>query len=100
MRLLRSSGIRCGIVESSAGGGDDAQDLDELGALHIILVAENGALRVQSWYRDHFQERHVTRIELVEYITKMVRLENGTVTPIDYDSQLASHTNTGSSNSR
>ncbi|XP_064550119.1 eIF-2-alpha kinase GCN2 isoform X1 [Drosophila montana] len=75
MRLLWSVGIRCGIVETVGGGGDEAQELERLGALHVILVAENGALRVRSFERDRFQERHLTRAELVEFIQKMQRSE-------------------------
>lgn len=94
MRLLWSVGIRCGIVETASGGGDEAQDLSRLGALHVILVAENGALRVRSFDRDRFQERHLTRTELVEFIQKMLRSEaaNGTGSVgggVDYSSQLS-----------
>ncbi|EDV94516.1 GH19296 [Drosophila grimshawi] len=93
MRLLWSVGIRCGIVETASGGGDEAQDLARLGALHVILVAENGSLRVRSFERDRFQERHLTRAELVEFIQKMQRSEaiSGGVVGSggDYSSQLS-----------
>lgn len=73
MRLLWSAGIRSGFLETISSSGDEAQDLAKLGAMHVILVAENGALRIRSWERERFQERHVTRTELVDFIQKMPR---------------------------
>ncbi|EDW16491.1 eIF-2-alpha kinase GCN2 [Drosophila mojavensis] len=104
MRLLWSVGIRCGIVETVGSGGDEAQDLSRLGALHVILVAENGALRVRSFDRDRFQERHLTRAELVEFIQKMQRSEainGGTVGGgPDFTSQLSSMSSSGGGSGR
>lgn len=86
MRVLWSAGIRSGIVEAT--GADEAQDLaKELGAVHVILVAENGSLRVRSWDRERFQERHVTHSELVEYIQKLLRNDNNS---LDYAAQSSS----------
>ncbi|KAH8310513.1 hypothetical protein KR044_001731 [Drosophila immigrans] len=99
MRLLWSAGIRCGIVETASGCGEEAQDLARLGALHVILVAENGALRVRSFDRDRFQERHVTRSELAEFIQKMMRSEaaNGGAVGggVDYSSQMSNMSSSG-----
>lgn len=99
MRLLWSVGIRCGIVETASSGGDEAQDLARLGALHVILVAENGVLRVRSFDRDRFQERHLTRAELVEFIQKMQRSEavsSGAVgVCADYTSQMSNMSSGG-----
>lgn len=88
MRLLWSSGIRCSVIEASSGA-DETQDLTKLGALHVILVAENGALRVRTWDRERFQERHVTRTELVDYIHKMSRTDELNIAIPDYTSQTA-----------
>ncbi|XP_075148275.1 eukaryotic translation initiation factor 2 alpha kinase Gcn2 [Haematobia irritans] len=71
MRLLWSAGIRCSFVESVTSSGDESQDLAKLGAAHVILVAENGALRIRSWDKERFQERHVTRSELADFIQKI-----------------------------
>lgn len=104
MRLLWSVGIRCGIVETVGSGGDEAQDLSRLGALHVILVAENGALRVRSFYGHRFQERHLTRAELVEFIQKMQRsdaINGGAVGGgPDYASQLSSMSSSGGGSGR
>ncbi|ALC47839.1 Gcn2 [Drosophila busckii] len=103
MRLLWSLGIRCGMVETASGGGDEAQDLARLGAQHVILVAENGALRVRSFERDRFQERHLTRAELVEFI-KMLRSETVNAAAVnvgvDYTSQMSNMSNAGGSGGR
>lgn len=89
MRLLWSMGIRCGFLEALSDSIEDTiQDLANLGATHIILVSENGALRIRSWEREHFQERHVTRSELVDFIDKLSRtefhLQHSFSFPIDY----------------
>ncbi|XP_054730561.1 eIF-2-alpha kinase GCN2 [Anastrepha obliqua] len=86
MRLLWTANIRCCVVESVNGSGDEAQDLAKLGALHVILVAENGGLRVRSWERDRAQERHVTRSELVDFIHKL-RPELNNASAIDSATQ-------------
>ncbi|KAH8293934.1 hypothetical protein KR054_006754 [Drosophila jambulina] len=88
MRLLWSVGIRCGIVEAASEVGDEAQDLARLGALHVILVAENGSLRVRTFDRDRFQERHLTRTELVEFIEKLLRTEAISGATVDNSSQV------------
>lgn len=93
LRLLWSAGIRSGIVE--ANDPDEAQDLaKELGAVHAILLCEGGTLRVRSWDRERFQERQVTRTELVEYIQKLLR-NDVTIAP-EYTTQI---TTSNSSNS-
>ncbi|XP_030371378.1 eIF-2-alpha kinase GCN2 isoform X2 [Scaptodrosophila lebanonensis] len=90
MRLLWSAGIRCGIVEAASGGGDEALDLARLGALHVIMVAENGGLRVRSFDRERFQERHLTRAELEPFIQKVLRSDISGSASVDYVSQLSS----------
>lgn len=94
MRLLWSAGIRSGIVEAT--GPDEAQDLaKELGAVHIILVAENGSLRVRSWTRERFRESHVTHLELVGHIEKLLRNENNS---LEYTTQSFSGLSMSASN--
>lgn len=88
MRLLWSENIRSYVVESATGDADEAYDLAKLGALHIIHVEENGALRIRSWDRDRFQERHVTNAELVQFIRKL-HTELGNANAIDYVSPLS-----------
>ncbi|KAI8044028.1 hypothetical protein M5D96_000177 [Drosophila gunungcola] len=99
MRLLWSVGIRCGIVEASSELGDEAQDLARLGALHVILVAENGALKVRSFERERFQERHLTRAELVEFIQKLIRTEAINGAAVDNPNQLSNLSATDSNRS-
>lgn len=99
MRLLWSVGIRCGIVEAASEVGDEAQDLARLGALHVILVAENGSLRVRSFERERFQERHLTRSELVEFIEKLLRTEAISGSTVDNSSQVFNTSAGGGGNS-
>lgn len=83
LKGLWSADIRSGVVE--AMNADEAQDLaKDLGAVHVILLAEDGSLRVRSWDRERFQEKHVTRTELVQYISKMLKNDNNIQT--DYTS--------------
>lgn len=83
LKGLWSADIRSGVVE--AINADEAQDLaKDLGAVHVILLAEDGSLRVRSWDRERFQEKHVTRTELVQYIQKMLKNDNNVQT--DYTS--------------
>uniref|UniRef100_W8B1Y4 non-specific serine/threonine protein kinase n=1 Tax=Ceratitis capitata TaxID=7213 RepID=W8B1Y4_CERCA len=96
MRLLWSSNIRCCVAESAFDTGEEAQDLVKLGALHIILVAENGGMRILSWERDRFNERHVTRTELKEFVNKL-RSELGGANVNEYANQLAIASPGGSS---
>lgn len=79
LRSLWGVGIRCGVVE--ANGPDEAQDLaKDLGALHVILFGDDGTLRVRSWDQNRFQERHLNRQELTEYIQRMLRPDHMSLT--------------------
>ncbi|XP_017089364.2 eIF-2-alpha kinase GCN2 isoform X1 [Drosophila bipectinata] len=97
MRLLWSVGIRCGIVEAASELGDEAQDLARLGALHVILVAENGSLRVRSFERERFQERHLNRAELVEFVQKLLRGDGINAATVDYSREISNQSAGGGS---
>ncbi|KAH8383572.1 hypothetical protein KR009_009336, partial [Drosophila setifemur] len=99
MRLLWSVGIRCGIVEAASESGDEAQDLARLGALHVILVAENGSLRVRSFERERFQERHLNRAELVEFVQKLLRTDGINGVAVDSSLNLSSQSAGGGNSS-
>lgn len=89
LRSLWGVGIRCGVVE--ANGPDEAQDLaKDLGALHVILFGDDGTLRVRSWDQNRFQERHLNRQELTEYVQRMLRPDHNTMA-IANDNPLSSH---------
>ncbi|XP_055375008.1 eIF-2-alpha kinase GCN2 [Condylostylus longicornis] len=97
LKLLWSAGIRSGVVESA--GFDEVEDLaKDLGAAHVIFLGENGVLKVRSWDREHFQERHVTRSELVDYIQKLLARDNFNVAEVGIlhqitDKQVAINSN-------
>ncbi|XP_035901092.1 eIF-2-alpha kinase GCN2 [Anopheles stephensi] len=71
LRPLWSNGIKTCVLETSAGAVDDLGK--EAGASVVILVGDGGELRVRSWNHDRFQERHVTRPDLMAYILRTFR---------------------------
>uniref|UniRef100_A0A2M4AAW2 non-specific serine/threonine protein kinase n=1 Tax=Anopheles triannulatus TaxID=58253 RepID=A0A2M4AAW2_9DIPT len=77
LRPLWSNGIKTGVIESSStAGGGAVDDLGkEAGAKIVVLIGDGGELRVRSWDHDRFQERHVTRPDLIAYILKTFRSE-------------------------
>ncbi|XP_055597688.1 eIF-2-alpha kinase GCN2 [Uranotaenia lowii] len=72
LRSLWSNGIKTGIHEGGLSFEDSAK---EIGANLVVIVGEGGELRVRTWNHDRFQERHVTRPELISYILKILRPE-------------------------
>ncbi|XP_052902720.1 eIF-2-alpha kinase GCN2 [Anopheles moucheti] len=71
LRPLWSNGIKTCVMETSAGAVDDLGK--EAGANVVILLGDGGELRVRSWNHDRFQERHVTRPDLMAYILRTFR---------------------------
>uniref|UniRef100_A0A1Q3F239 non-specific serine/threonine protein kinase n=1 Tax=Culex tarsalis TaxID=7177 RepID=A0A1Q3F239_CULTA len=72
LRPLWSHGIKTGILEGVISVEDSAK---EVGANLVVMLGEGGELRVRTWDHDRFQERHVTRPELISYILKTLRPE-------------------------
>uniref|UniRef100_A0A182MYS3 non-specific serine/threonine protein kinase n=1 Tax=Anopheles dirus TaxID=7168 RepID=A0A182MYS3_9DIPT len=71
LRPLWSNGIKTSVVETSAGAVDDLGK--EAGAKVVVLLGDGGELRVRSWDHDCFEERHVTRPDLMAYIQRTFR---------------------------
>ncbi|XP_049298688.1 eIF-2-alpha kinase GCN2 [Anopheles funestus] len=71
LRPLWSNGIKTCVMETSAGAVDDLGK--EAGANVVVLLGDGGELRVRSWNHDRFQERHVTRPDLMAYILRTFR---------------------------
>lgn len=96
LRPLWSNGIKTGVIESSStAGGGAVDDLGkEAGAKIVVLIGDGGELRVRSWDHDRFQERHVTRPDLIAYILKTFRSEGPASD--GYASQTALQHSTGS----
>ncbi|XP_052872416.1 eIF-2-alpha kinase GCN2 [Anopheles cruzii] len=76
LRPLWSNGIKTAVVETSAGAVDDLGK--EAGAKVVVLIGDGGELRVRSWDHDRFQERHVTRPDLIAYVLKTFRTDAAT----------------------
>uniref|UniRef100_A0A182WF08 non-specific serine/threonine protein kinase n=1 Tax=Anopheles minimus TaxID=112268 RepID=A0A182WF08_9DIPT len=71
LRPLWSNGIKTCVMETSAGAVDDLGK--EAGANVVVLLGDGGELRVRSWNHDRFQERHITRPDLMAYILRTFR---------------------------
>jgi eukaryotic translation initiation factor 2-alpha kinase 4 len=72
LRALWAIGIRTSVIE--AINEEETLDLaKDSGASHIILLGEGGVLRVRTWALDRFQEKYVTRPELISYIQTKLR---------------------------
>ncbi|XP_050081134.1 eIF-2-alpha kinase GCN2 [Anopheles maculipalpis] len=71
LRPLWSHGIKTCVIETSAGAVDDLGK--EAGANVVVLLGDGGELRVRSWNHDRFQERHVTRPDLMAYVLRTFR---------------------------
>ncbi|XP_055535172.1 eIF-2-alpha kinase GCN2 [Wyeomyia smithii] len=73
VQILRSfwaHGIKTGLLEGALSIEELAK---EAGANLVVMLGEGGELRVRSWDHDRFQERHVTRPELISYMLKILR---------------------------
>lgn len=66
MKSLWESNIKCCFFESQ----DDDDIAKNLGANHIIVLGEDGCIRIKSWVNDRYQERSVSRGEAIEYLKK------------------------------
>lgn len=70
LRSLWSASIKCCFIEVPLLREDDDLYARELGANHIIVLGEDGYLKVKSWQNDRYSERNVTKLEIVEYLKK------------------------------
>lgn len=70
LRSLWSASIKCCFIEVPVLREDDDLYARELGANHIIVLGEDGYLKVKSWQNDRYSERNVTKLEIVEYLKK------------------------------
>ncbi|XP_053680519.1 eIF-2-alpha kinase GCN2 [Anopheles nili] len=87
LRPLWSNGIKTGVVETVAGAVDDLGK--EAGANVVVLLGDGGELRVRFWNNDRFQERHVTRPDLIAYIMRTFRRTDVTMSEISQGLQSA-----------
>uniref|UniRef100_A0A182MN55 non-specific serine/threonine protein kinase n=1 Tax=Anopheles culicifacies TaxID=139723 RepID=A0A182MN55_9DIPT len=88
LRPLWSNGIKTCVMETSAAAVDDLGK--EAGANVVVLLGDGGELRVRSWNHDRFQERHVTRPDLMAYILRTFRRSDVTAGEISQSLQTTS----------
>lgn len=70
LKSLWSAGIKCCFVEAPTAKEDEDSWAKDLGANHIVLLGEDGCLRVKSWTHDRYAEKNVTRMEILEYLKR------------------------------
>lgn len=70
LKSLWAAGIKCCFVEAPSSKEDEDSWAKDLGANHIILLGEDGCLRVKSWQQDRYFEKTVTRTGIIEYLKK------------------------------
>jgi eukaryotic translation initiation factor 2-alpha kinase 4 len=93
LRALWAIGIRTSIIE--AINEEETLDLaKDSGASHIILLGEGGVLRVRTWTLDRFQEKYVTRPELISYIQTKLRPPDTSVPESYHNYVMALQTST------
>lgn len=70
MKSLWAAGIKCCFIEAPSLKDDEDAYAKDLGANHILVLGEDGCLRVKSWLTDRYFEKNVTRAEIVEYLKR------------------------------
>ncbi|XP_058461122.1 eIF-2-alpha kinase GCN2 [Malaya genurostris] len=75
LRSLWSNGIKTGLLEGALSVDESAK---EVGATMVVMIGEGGELRVRCLDNDRFQERHVTRAELIPYTLRVLRPDSST----------------------
>lgn len=70
LKSLWAAGIKCCSVEAPQPKDDEDLWAKDLGANHIIILGEDGILRVKSWQQDRYDEKRVNRMEIIEYLRR------------------------------
>lgn len=78
LKSLWAAGIKCCFVEAPNQKDDEDMLAKDLGANHIIIL-DDGVLRVKTWQNDRYDERKVTRSEVIEYLMKNVHADVNTL---------------------
>lgn len=71
LKSLWAAGIKCCFIEAPTAKDDEDLWAKDLGANHIIVLGEDGCLRVKSWQHDRYCDKNVvTRQEVIEYLKR------------------------------
>lgn len=102
LKSLWALGIKTSFIESQDEISQDEIARD-LGANHILILGEDGCLRIKSWQNERYDERSVSRVEAIEYLKRNLILDlSGTSLEqslIIRNSSVANITNESSSSS-
>lgn len=80
LKSLWAAGIKCCFVEAPNLKYDEDTYAKDLGANHIIVLGEDGCLRVKSWQHDRYFEKNVTRLEIIEYLKRNLNADVAALT--------------------
>lgn len=76
MRMLWSLKIRSGVLEASTLNEAESAARD-LGTRHLIILGDDGSLRVSAWDQRIFNYHQMTRTELNEHLQRLKTNEGG-----------------------
>lgn len=66
LNSIWQANIKCSFIESQ----EEDDIAKNMGANHILVLGEDGCIRIKSWVNDRYQERSVSRGEAIEYLKK------------------------------
>jgi translation initiation factor 2-alpha kinase 4 len=79
MKSLWNANLKCCYIESPNNQVDEDVARD-LGANHILVLGEDGCLRIKSWQIDRYDERSVSKAEALDYLKKNLSMDINTMT--------------------
>lgn len=76
LKSIWDAGIKCTFVEvESSNANDDEFWANVSGASQIILVGEDGSLKVKSLQTDHYSEKSLSLMEVMDYIKRNLNVD-------------------------
>lgn len=78
LKLLWNADTKCCFVES-CGFESDEQIARKFGADHILLMGDDGIMRLKSWQMTRFDEKVVNRYDIEEYLKKNLIADSNAV---------------------
>lgn len=79
LKSLWSAGVKCCFIEAPNSKDEDSHARD-LGANYIILLGEDGAIRLKSWQSDRYLEKNVSRGEVVDFLKRNLNVDVSAIT--------------------
>lgn len=89
LKSLWAFGVKCCFVEVESNANDDEMWANSCGASHIILVGEDGSLKIKSWQADHYFEKSLTLNEMMDYIRRNLNVDVSSIAESFHQNQIA-----------